>query len=79
MYPFVVLGFVSSIPSQEIGLGNISEMTYSMSSGTLNLNSVNQSRFVVAWHFSQYLMVGADDRKVQEHQQIHVMKYIWLL
>jgi len=25
---FVVLGFVSSIPSQEIGLGNMSKMTY---------------------------------------------------
>jgi len=28
MCAFVVLGFVFSIPSQEIGLGNVSEMTY---------------------------------------------------
>jgi len=38
MCVFVVLGFVFSIPSQETGLGNISEMTYFVSSGTYNLN-----------------------------------------
>jgi len=32
MRAFVVLGF--SLPSQEIGLGNISKMTYFMSTGT---------------------------------------------
>jgi len=30
----VVLGFVFSIPSQENGLGNVSEVTYFMLSGT---------------------------------------------
>ena len=30
----VVLGFVVSMPSQEIGLGNVSEMTCFVSSGT---------------------------------------------
>jgi len=29
-----VLGFVFSIPSQEIGFGNVPEMTYFVSSGT---------------------------------------------
>jgi len=28
MRAFVVLGFVFSTPSEEIGLGNVSEMTY---------------------------------------------------
>jgi len=31
---FVVLGLVSSVPSQEIGGKNVSKMTYSVSSGT---------------------------------------------
>jgi len=31
---YYVLGFVFSLPSQEIGFGNVSEMTYFMSSGT---------------------------------------------
>jgi len=30
-----------SIPSQEIGLGNVSEMTYFVSNGTQNHNSIN--------------------------------------
>ena len=30
MRAFLVLGLVFSIPSQEIGLGNVSEMTYFM-------------------------------------------------
>jgi len=34
MHAFVVLDSVFSTPSQEIGLGNVSEMTYSGSSGT---------------------------------------------
>jgi len=34
MRALVVLGLVFSLPSQEIGLGNISEMTYFVSSGT---------------------------------------------
>jgi len=34
MRAFVVLGFVFSIPSQQIGLGEVSEMTYFVSSGT---------------------------------------------
>jgi len=31
---FVVLGSVSSVPNQEIGWENVSEMTYFVSSGT---------------------------------------------
>jgi len=42
MCAFVVFGLVFSIPSQEIGLENVSEMTWSVSSGTENHNSVNQ-------------------------------------
>jgi len=34
MCAFVVLGFVFSMPSQEIGLGNVSKMTYFVSVGT---------------------------------------------
>jgi len=34
MCAFVVLGFVFSIPNQEIGLGNVFEMTYFVSSRT---------------------------------------------
>jgi len=34
MHAFVVLALVFSIPSQVIGLGNVSEMTYFVSSGT---------------------------------------------
>jgi len=41
MCAFVVLGFVFFIPGQEIGLGNVSEMTYFVSSGTKNHNLVN--------------------------------------
>jgi len=37
----VFVRFSFSIPRQEIGLGNVSEMTYLMLSGTYNLNSVN--------------------------------------
>jgi len=45
MYAFVVLVFF--IPSQEIGLGNISEMTYFVSSGTWNHSSLNTA--VMMW------------------------------
>jgi len=34
MRAFVVLGFVFSIPQQEIGMGNVSEITYFVLSGT---------------------------------------------
>ena len=37
---FYCVWFSFSIPSQKIGLGNMSEMTYLVSSGTYNLNSV---------------------------------------
>ena len=47
MCAFVVSGFSFSIPSQELGLGNVSEMTYSVSSGMQNLNSINQLRCTV--------------------------------
>ena len=43
MCAFVVFTFCFSIPSQEIGLENVSEMTYLVSSGTLNHNSINQA------------------------------------
>jgi len=33
MFPIVVLGFVFFIPSQEIGLGNVTKMTYFVLSG----------------------------------------------
>jgi len=34
MCDFVVLDLFFSIPRQEVGLGNVSEMTYFVSSGT---------------------------------------------
>ena len=39
MCAFVVLGVVFFIPSQEIGLGNVSRMTYFVLSGTYYLAS----------------------------------------
>ena len=42
MRAFVCVGFCFSIPSQEIGLGNVSRMTCFVSSGRWNLNSVNE-------------------------------------
>jgi len=37
------VGLVFSMPSQKIGLGNVSKMTYFVLSGMQNLNSINQS------------------------------------
>ena len=48
---FCCVTFSFSIPSQEIGLGNVSEMTNFVSSGTWNHNSVNQ------WLFSTWTWV----------------------
>jgi len=46
MHAFVVLGLIFSIPSQEIGLGNFSKMTYFVLSGSKTLTqSINQFRF----------------------------------
>ena len=42
LYAFVVLGLVSSVPSQEIGWEErLQNDLFSVLSGTLNLNSVN--------------------------------------
>jgi len=44
---FCCVRFSFSIPSQEIGFGNVSEMTYFLSSGSQNLNSENS---VQCWY-----------------------------
>ena len=41
---FCCVGFSFSTPSQDNGLGNVSEMTYFVSSGTWNLNLINNYR-----------------------------------
>jgi len=43
MCAFVVLGLVFPFQAKKLASGNISEMTYFVSSGTWNLNSINQS------------------------------------
>jgi len=40
MFAFVVLGLCFSMQNQEIGLGNISKMTYFVSSGMQNYNLI---------------------------------------
>jgi len=42
MYAFVVLSSFFSIPSQEIGLENVSEITYFVLNGTSSSNLINQ-------------------------------------
>jgi len=40
MFAFVVLGLCFSMQNQEIGLGNVSKMTYFVSSGMQNYNLI---------------------------------------
>jgi len=54
MHAFVVLGLVFSYQAN-LGLGSVSEMTYFVSSGTQNLNSVNLAEpfIVLSKHYQR--------------------------
>jgi len=60
MHAFVVLDLVFSIPSQEIGLGNVSEMTYFVFEwdGTQNLSQSLTFLFVLLCGRSNWLSIG---------------------
>jgi len=54
---FCCVRFSFSIPSQEISLGTSPDVTYFVSSGTYNLNSVNQAVVVVASSVSAFMQL----------------------